>query len=465
MKQFSAMWFFPLWLASLACAVGLLIFADLPWLSTIFFPLGYIALLCALLATVCFWHDWLNPLSLIVLIGFVRFSIPGIMTWFTEPDIPIFHIMGLQSEHWRHGHILALIGLLSATIGWFIVEHTDNSRFFQIFIPSKPELLGGVLYSATLGMFLGFIALIAFVTFNVSIIEATSTGIFRSTQIQEGSGKYFYLSFMLISSSVVLTDYFFSRKLGWWIALLPVTVAMMLFFVLGGRMRSLTSIAAGLLVFRAYRDKENISPRTIVFLISIVVSLMIFFAAGAAYRGGLGVEGVQQTLSVWVILEYIQHAVWTDFGHLHALAGAVAVGPGVLGGVTFLGVLLWPLSKLLELPGRSAGVFITQMLVGLDDHKWGFNATLIGDAYLNFGLIGVIIVTAVFAMILKIIYLGFRERFISNAFYALAVMYSVRVFFESIEKYGEAIVILAFVFATIKIGQVFSRTAFVRVSP
>ena len=213
MKQFSATWFFPLWLASLACAVGLLIFADLPWLSTIFFPLGYIALLCALLATVCFWHDWLNPLSLIVLIGFVRFSIPGIATWFTEPDIPIFHIMGLQSEHWRHGHILALIGLLSATIGWCIVERTDNSRFFQIFIPSKPELLGGVLYSAMLGMLLGFIALIAFVNFNVSIIEATITGIFRSTQIQEGSGKYFYLSFMLISSSVVLTDYFFSRKL------------------------------------------------------------------------------------------------------------------------------------------------------------------------------------------------------------------------------------------------------------
>ena len=221
-------------------------------------------------------------------------------------------------------------------------------------------------------------------------------------------------------------------------------------------MRSLTSIAAGLLVFRAYRDKESISPRTIVFLLSIVVSLMIFFAAGEAYRGGLGVEGIQQTLSVSAILEYIQQAVWTDFGQLHALAGAVAVGPGGLGGVTFLG-LLWPLSKLLELPGRSAGVFITQMLVGFDDHKWGFHATLIGDAYLNFGLIGVMIVTAVFAMILKIIYLGFRERFISNAWYALAVIYSLRIFFESIEKYGEALTILVFVFAITKMGQVFSQ--------
>jgi hypothetical protein len=460
MKQFSAIWFFPLWLTSLACGVGLLSFVSPPWLSTIFFPLGYIALLCALLVTVLVWHDWLNPLSLIVLIGIVRFTIPGIMAWFIEPDIPVFHIMSLQSEHWLNGHILALTGLLSMAMGWFIVEYAGHPRFAQVFIRSKPELSGGVLYTAIVGMFLGLLALLIFVKSNVSlsIIETASTGIFRSTQIQEGTGKFFYLSFMLISSSVILADYLFSRKHAWWIGLLPTAVAMMALFLLGGRLRSLTAMAAGLLVFRADRENTKTSLRTIICLVSIAVLLPIVFAAGAAYRGGQGMEGIQQTLSMSAIVAYIQDAAWLDFGQLHSLAAAVAIGPGVLGGRTFL-ALLWPLDKIVALPGKSAGVFIVEMLVGLGDRKWGFHATLIGDAYLNFGLIGVIVVTAIFAMILKIIYVGFRERLIGNAWYALSVIYGLAIFFESIEKYGEALIILVFVFAIIKIGQIFSHMA------
>jgi oligosaccharide repeat unit polymerase len=417
-------------------------------------------LLCILLATVLVWHDWLNPLFLIVLIGIVRFTIPGILTWFIEPDIPIFHIMGLQNEHWLHGHIIAIIGLLSTAIGWSIVKHTDHPRFFQVNVRSEPDLPEGVLYTAIVGMFLGLLTLFIFVKSNIpiSITEVASTGVFRSTQIQEGTGKFFYLSFMLISGSVVLADYLFSRKYAWWIALLPTAVAMMALFVLGGRLRSLTAMAAGLLVFRAHRENTKTSLRTIICLASVAVLLLIVFAAGAAYRGGQGIEGVQQTLSMSAILAYIQHAVWVDFGQLHSLAAAGEIGPGVLGGRTFL-ALLWPLSKILALPGKSAGVFITQMVAELGDRKWGFHATLIGDAYLNFGLMGVVVVTAIFAMVLKIIYVGFRERFIGNAWYALSVIYSLTIFFESIEKYSEALTILAFVFAITKIGQLFSDIA------
>jgi hypothetical protein len=62
-------------------------------------------------------------------------------------------------------------------------------------------------------------------------------------------------------------------------------------------------------------------------------------------------------------------------------------------------------------------------------------------------------------MILKIIYMGFRERLIGNAWYALSVIYSLAIFFESIEKYGEALTILVFVFAIMKIGHLFSAIA------
>ena len=469
MKQFSAMWFFPLWLASLACGVGLLSFAGLPWLGTIFFPLGYIAVLCALLTTIHVWHDWLNPLSLIIFVGFVRFTIPGIWIWFTEADmrisdVPIFRIMGLGSEQWMHGHMLALLGLLGVTIGWLMLGHTDESRVFQMYKRSRPYLSGGIAYSAVVGVFLGLVSLFIFVQSNVSITEAVDSGAFRATQVQQGTGKYFYLSFMLISSSVILTDYFFSRKHAWWLSLAPVTVAMVAFFVLGGRMRSLTSMTAGLLVLRAWRSNAKLSPAAILGLVSIIVLLSMFFFVGGVYRGGAGLAGVSQILSLAAILEYSQQAVLIEYGQLQALAGAAAMDPGVLRGSTFL-ELLWPLTKLFDFGGKSAGVFIVQELVGLGDRKWGFHATLIGDAYLNFGLIGVIVVTIIFAMILKIIYMGFRERAIGNALYALALVYSLRMFFESIEKYGEALAILAFAYVIFYIGEIFSRMARGKASP
>jgi len=360
--------------------------------------------------------------------------------------------------------MLALLGLLGITIGWLMLGHTDESRVFQIYERSRSHLSGAIAYSSLAGIILGLVALIIFVKSNVSITEAVDSGVFRTTQVQQGTGKYFYLSFMLISSSVILTDYFFSRKYAWWLSLGPVAVVMVAFFVLGGRMRSLTSMIAGLLVLRAWRSNAKLSPAAILGLVSIIVLLSMFFFVGGVYRGGAGLAGVSQILSLAAILEYSQQAVLIEYGQLQALAGAAAMDPGVLRGSTFL-ELLWPLTKLFDFGGKSAGVFIVQELVGLGDRKWGFHATLIGDAYLNFGLIGVIVVTIVFAMILKIIYRWFKERVIDNAVYALVLVYSLRVFFESIEKYGEALIILAFACATIYLGEGFSQTACEKASP
>jgi len=253
--------------------------------------------------------------------------------------------MGLGSEQWMRGHILALLGLLGVTIGWLMLGHTDESRSFQIHPRSRPYLSAGIAYSSIVGIFLGFVALIIFVKSNVSIIEAVDTGVFRATQVQQGTGKYFYLSFMLISSSVILTDYFFSRKHAWWLSLAPVTVAMVAFFVLGGRMRSLTSMAAGLLVLRAWRSNAKLSPAAIIGLVSIIVLLSTFFFVGGVYRGGAGLAGVSQTLSLAAILEYLPQAFLIEYGQLQALAGAAAIAPGALRGSTFL-EMLWPLTKL-----------------------------------------------------------------------------------------------------------------------
>jgi hypothetical protein len=180
--------------------------------------------------------------------------------------------------------------------------------------------------------------------------------------------------------------------------------------------------------------------------------LTVFLLVGQLYRGGYGINGIKGALSISALFEYVKWAVWVDLGHLHSLAGAVAIGPGVLGGRTFF-ALLWPLTEILHLPGKSAGVFIAQTLVDFSKRKWGFHATLIGDAYLNFGLIGVFLVTTIFGMILKTLYVEFRSGLINNVFYALILVYSTRVFFESIEKYGEMLMVLTCVLLIINLGQ------------
>lgn len=453
--RFSLAPLFILWLSSFLCVLGFLVFFSKPWIMSIFFPLAYMTLFGAVLMTIRMWSDWINPLSIILFIGFIRFSLPGLLLLRIKPNIPIFQVMSLRMDDLFLGHVLAVVGLLGVVIGWFLPARLPKAIFRQIFVRLKTHLYGGVRHTAILGMLLGFIALVLFVRLNanVPIIEVIHTGKFRGIEIQEGTGKYFYLSLLLIASSVVFSAYLANKKYSWWVALLPTIIAMIAFWVLGGRARAFTPFVAGL-VLLWYR-KGNPPKLTLRLALSwtlIIVMLTVFLLAGQLYRGGYGINGIKGALSISALFEYVKWAVWVDLGHLHSLAGAVAIGPGVLGGRTFF-ALLWPLTEILHLPGKSAGVFIAQTLVGFSKRKWGFHATLIGDAYLNFGLIGVFLVTTIFGMILKTLYVEFRSGLINNVFYALILVYSTRVFFESIEKYGEMLMVLTYVLLIINLGQ------------
>jgi len=169
--------------------------------------------------------------------------------------------------------------------------------------------------------------------------------------------------------------------------------------------------------------------------------LPLFAFVGQIYRGGLGVEGVAETFSLTSLIAYLNYAVWVDMGNLHAMAAAVMIGPGVLGGQTF-SVLLWPLSKFLALPGQSAGVLMVESLVGLQERKWAFHATLIGDGYLNFGVIGVLITTILLGVVLRILYEQIKESVGNFAIYSFAFIYCIRIFYESIEVFPEGLWVL-----------------------
>jgi hypothetical protein len=173
------------------------------------------------------------------------------------------------------------------------------------------------------------------------------------------------------------------------------------------------------------------------------------------YRGEVGARAVFEALSVSRFSQHLKESIFSDLGHLHSLAGAIAIGPGVLAGHTFIGALSWPLSKVISLPARSAGVFIVEELLGFgkNQERWGFNASLIGDAYLNFGLSAVVIVMLLFGALLKILYLKFRQGNLHCAIYTLALLSAVQAFWVSIDVWPQALTILSFAFVLILLGK------------
>ncbi|TMA93443.1 MAG: oligosaccharide repeat unit polymerase [Deltaproteobacteria bacterium] len=438
-----------LYFVLLAGVSGILVFSGINWLIPIYFSLAYIMLSFAALTVTHFWRDCLNPVLFVLVLGFVRFSIPGFLSLRAEPDLLLFQMMGLDSEAWILGHALALAGLLGVVMGWLMPMQLPGRRLLGILAIFR--IRSGIPYAAILGICVGFAALLVFVRSHGPILEAVGTGEMRSTEINQGTGKYFYLGLMLISSSVVFSAYLMRRRYAWWLTPLPSLLAASTFWVLGGRSRAFVPMACVALLLWYRRDELKVPMRT-VFALTLVL-LPVLSYVGLSYRGGEGMNAFTQIFSLSALADYVNYAVWIDWGQLHSLAGAIAIGPGVLGGQTFSYNLLWPVSQFLDLPGKSAGVLIVQTLLGESERSWGFHATLVGEAYLNFGIAGVFVVTAILGVILKVLYVGFRQGQIDGAYYSLAVIYSMRIFFESVEKFGEALVVLIFAFSVIRVGE------------
>jgi hypothetical protein len=264
------------------------------------------------------------------------------------------------------------------------------------------------------------------------------SGEFRSVTIQEGTGKYFGLAYALLSGSVLLCSYLLARGYGWrsLAAVLPVTVC---FWTLGGRSRAMFPLAGGLLLLWYFRSDSrsrtnHFDLRYLVMAPLLVASVIWVSYVGALYRGGFGADAFAESFRWDGLVEYLQASVFTDFGQLHSLAGAIAVGPGVLKGGTFLGPMLWPLSKMLQLPGRSGGLYLAETLVGFGEgDTWAFNTSLIGDGYLNFGVAGAVVCMVIFGAAAKHAYLRLRQGRLHAANYALMLLGGFQVLWGSID--------------------------------
>ena len=450
-----------IWLTCSAFLLGsITVGSGQPWLLPFFVALAYTAILITAISSVRTLRDSLNPLCLICAIAFVRHLLPGLFLLNgAEPPDEVrrfFDAMKLSEGDWRWGHALALWGLLAALVGWFLVQQSRVRNG-----PRKIDfhLVPGVKPAACVGMLLGFAALSVFLVSNASLDVITS-GAFRGTTIQQGTGKYFFLAYLLISGSVLLSCYYLAggQKA---VALVPVASATLFYWILGGRNRAIVSLAAGLLLLwyhHRQRDgwpKVTMNYRYIFMAPAVMFSVLWVSYMGALYRGELGARAFSDGMSLQGITEYLQASIYTDLGQLHSLAGAIAIGPGILGGQTFFGALSWPLNAFIFIPGRSAGVFIVETLVGFagEGDKWAVNASLIGDAYLNFGLWGVPAVMMLYGAILKTLYVKFRQGRLHAAIYVLVFICSLQMSWGSIEVWPQTLTILAFAWGIHFVGR------------
>jgi oligosaccharide repeat unit polymerase len=441
--------FLVVWATFTALLLGLAaLWSAQAWLVPLFFGTGYTAIFYAFIRTTDVWRDVMNPLCLILTLGFLRFFAPGLMFLSgAEPPDEVgsfFQVMQLSDNEWLWGHVLALVGMLAAVLGWLFIQRRAT--------PGRPlefRLSVGAKYASLAAMWVGFLALLAFFMMNASLGEIF-TGAFRGTTVQVGTGKYFFLAYLLIVGSVFICCYLLTRGFEWY-ALIPAGISMLAYWPLGGRGRAVSSVVGGLILLwylnRERKGWSKLSVRPVHFIIVPLVLLFVtlVFYVGSYTRGSADERELSGGLSIYGLWLYVKSGIYTDLGQLHSLAAAIAIGPGLLGGQTFIGSLSWPLSTVLPIPGRSAGVFIVDTLAGFtDERKWGVAATLIGDAYLNFGISGVLIVMGVYGALLKIVYVKFRQGVMHSVVYALAILYGLQMFWGSIEVWPQALTVLCF---------------------
>jgi oligosaccharide repeat unit polymerase len=451
------------WWSACAFLIGLVVVGfETASLMPVFLVAGYSTLFAALVKTVRVWRDVFNPLCLVLAISLIRFSVPALLQLSgVEPAEEVwlfFRLMGLSSRDWWMAHALALTGALAVIHGWYLLPGRPTGRARVDF-----SLPAGAHYAALAGMAVGFMALAAFIRGNASL-DVIASGEFRGTTIQAGTGKLYYLAFMLIAGSTLLCNDLLLRQRKW-LSFLPVVVPVLLYGVLGGRLRAITAVAAGLLLhWYRVREKGGWAQAPIklkyFFIVPLMAAAMVWFLyLGQLYRGGLGSSAFAESLSLDDLWQYIQGSIYVDIGHLHALAGAVAIGPGVLGGKSFLGTFSWPLSEFLPIPGRSAGVFIIETLVGfLGDRRWGLHTLFIGETYLNFGLAGVAIIMVLFGVLLKALYVNFRAGNIQSSIYVLVVLHAVQFFLISIDIFWQqGLTVVIFTLAMIYLGKTVLR--------
>lgn len=419
----------------------------------IFFVTTYSALIFAFRWSISIYQDRFNLLVLFIIFGLVRLHIPAIIGRYDDPDVKIFFQLGISAGDWTNGHILGLIGTLSIITGWMI-----SPIIFTSFIRSLLSLLQigrsskHLIWVSLAGTAIGIAGVLSFIQVNgLSILSAAQSGAFRNTEIQEGTGPLFWVGLIAIGCSSMLAAGLLQNKRSLIIAMLPVAIVVASFWILGGRFRAMTPLISAALIVVYHRRMSTYNIRVIFGLFALVsIAVPYSFYAGSLYRNGLGISAFQAAANIPLLIEYTSSALSREIGQTFSLAAVVRLEQGALAGQTF-NAFLWPISDLFGIAGKSSGKYIVQSLIGTD--SFGVHPTFIGDIYLNYGVLFIPILLATYGSVLRGLYVTFRAGYMPLPMYAVIAIYSLRIYYESIEKYKEFLVIFAFMLLFYKLGQ------------
>lgn len=304
----------------------------------------------------------------------------------------------------------------------------------------------------------GLTMLAFFLIINVGSLSAAAIdGSMRSSEVTRGTGYLFYVGLVVIPSSLVFaySQYQRTRRLSW-VMWVPAIVAFFALTLLGGRVRALIPLAAVGFLFLRIRNLDRPSLKSVMVIVAGVLVLFLYLPIGMAYRSG-GIDAVLQL----GFERFIEYTLWTipgEMGQLHGPYLALAHGEGYLEGQTYR-ILLWPLSDFFNWGSKNTGVLLRDFAVGQGTYQksWGFHASLIGDAVINFGRWFIPIKFAIFGCVMGWIQSSRRRGVLIIPTSILSILGLVRSFSESTDKIPETYVYIGMVYAILVYTRFFSK--------
>lgn len=295
----------------------------------------------------------------------------------------------------------------------------------------------------------GLSSVLLFFVMNGGGLDYAASGEFRGVEIRSGSGFLFYLGFLSVASGVLLVDGLLERQ-RLILAFLLALAFFMVFGVLGGRVRAMILFVAFLLMLYLRGGGLRLA-----LIAPILMGLVVVFVAMSVYRSGAGLEGAAGLYSDGGIFTAIYLSYISEMGQLHSLA-AISEFPGELLYTGSWTNIFWPLNSFLKTGAQSGGVFVVESLLDSFDsgRKWGFHATAMGDAYLAFGIPGVVFIGSLLGGLLGSVTIAYLRGRVELAFLVLLYIEMSRVVFESMDKLPEIYTTMAFYFIVRKLCRI-----------
>lgn len=447
-------------------AVSTLVLSSLVYYSQNWslFPLvllaGYATILYAIVSTTRITHDPFNPLTIILSLGLLRFCLPFVLLYAGVPRPyaarHLIDLLGLTRADLLAGHVFALVGLNAVIAGWTVLASDYSFRKYTTIYDDIPW---PTVLSATVAALFGIASLGYYIAANAPLVETILNGSFRGVEITEGTGHFWYLGFLTVSGLLVLSSYLLSRRdTVASLAVVPALLTAIIYFVFGSRSRTILPIIVFMIIFW-YCRRSRTSWNTMALLTYLKLGLstlppVLFLVYFVKLYEKVGLQAVSRAFTFEALSNYVLITVFHDIGHFSGLAGAAALEAGELHGGTFKSALLWPISEFVP-TGEATGEYIVKALTSHD--SWGIGPALIGDAYVNFGFVAIILSCGLFGFVLKILYCRLRTGKLQSVLYGIVFVYMVRIYFSSITKWGEMWVVVGFAIGILALGRLFAE--------